>query len=222
MKGLFGKSVLLPRLLAALCTISLAVTQPGNKRYDTKPEPSTYIERYYVAGAAPDSTYDTGPLHIVYSDGTVVIQDLPPKTRSTENHIVSNPEGFSDVQLAEDRQTLGWTETYDNCGTSYAVPLVVVLYRSGKVLARIQTGQMVWSWTFSKHGNRAAVVWGPTHGPEVGDFKLYDVRMGKVLAEVYGDPQTQALKADAPSWAKKLEARLNGIDPANDRRFVRH
>lgn len=117
------------------------------------------------------------------------------------------------MQLAEDRQTLGWTETYDNCGTSYAVPVVVVLYRSGKVLQRIQTGQMVWSWMFFERGNKAAVVWGPTHGPEVGDFKLYDVRTGKVLAEVYGDAETQALKADAPSWAKKLEARLNGIEP---------
>ena len=60
---------------------------------------------------------------------------------------------------------------------------------------------MVWSWMFFEHGKRVAVVWGPTHGPEVGDFKLYDVRTGKVLAEVYGDAETQALKADAPSWA---------------------
>jgi hypothetical protein len=49
----------------------------------------------------------------------------------------------------------------------------------------------------------------------VGDFKLYDIRTGKVLAEVYGDAETQALKADAPSWARKLEARLNGNEPGN-------
>lgn len=212
MKELLGKSVVLPPLLAALSVLSLSAPRSG-RGHNTKPESSAHIERYYVAGAAPDSTYDTGPLHIVYSDGTDVVQDLPPKKKSTENNIVSNQEGFSDVQLAEDGQTLGWTETYDNCGTSYAVPLVVVLYRSGTVLQRLQTGQMVWSWMFFERGKRAAVVWGPTHGPEVGDFILYDVRTGKVQAEVYGDAETQALKADAPSWAKKLEARLNGIDP---------
>jgi hypothetical protein len=213
MKNLLGKSVVLPPLLAALCTISLAAAQSGKNGHDTKPESSAYIERYYVAGATPDSTYDTGPLHIVYSDGTDVIQDLPPKKKSTENDIVFHQEGFSDVQLADDRQTLGWTETYDNCGTSYAVPLVVVVYRSTKVIERIQEGQMVWSWMFFERGKQVGVVWGPTHGPEVGDFKLYDVSTGKVLAEVYGDAGTQALKAQAPSWAKKLEARLNGIDP---------
>lgn len=187
----------------------MAEPRPNNG-HDTKPQSSAYVERYYVADAGPGSTYDTGPLHIVYSDGTNVIQDLPSKKKSTKSNIVFNQEGFSDVQLAEDRQTLGWTETYDNCGTSYAVPLVVVLYRSGKVLQRLQTAQMVWSWMFFERGNRVAVVWGPTHGPEVGDFMLYDVTTGKVLAEVYGDPETQALKPDAPSWAKQLEARSNG------------
>lgn len=212
MKELLGKSVVLPPLLAALCIFSLAASKPG-KSDDTKTKSSAYIERYYIADAAPNSTYDTGPLHIIYSDGKDRIQDLPHKKKSTKNNIVYNQEGFSDVQLAADHQTLGWTETYDNGGTSYAVPLVVVLYRRGKVLQRLQTGQMVWGWMFFEQGKRAAAVWGPTHGPEVGDFILYDVSTGRVLAEVYGDPETQALKADAPSWAKKLEARLNGTDP---------
>ena len=209
MKELLRISVFLAKGLALLCTVSLCTSQVGNQGANTKPESNAYIDKYYIADAAPDSVYETGPLHIIYSDGTDVTRALPPKKKSTKDNIVLNQEGFSDVQLAEDRQTLGWTETYDNGGTSYAVPLVLVLFRSGKVLQRIQEGQMVWSWMFFEHGKRAAVVWGPTHGPEVGDFKLYDVSTGKVLSEVYGDAETQALNANAPVWAKKLEARLN-------------
>jgi len=70
---------------------------------------------------------------------------------------------------------------------------------------------MVWNWMFVDRGERVAVVWGPTHGPEVGDYMLYDVRTGKLLAEVYGDAEIQALKPDAPQWAKRLEERLNGV-----------
>jgi len=198
------------RAAAVLCLLSVSLAQSGNVENKKKPSSTAYITAYHIADPAPGSTYETGPLHILFSDGTDVVQDLPPKQRSTENNIVFNQEGFSDVQLAEDRQTLGWTETYDNCCTSYTVPLVVVLYRPGKILRRIDSAQMVWSWMFLEGGKRVAIVWGPTHGPEVGDFVLYDVKTGKVLGEVYGDADTQSLKPNAPEWAKKLEERLNG------------
>jgi hypothetical protein len=191
---------------------SLAAAQSGDKEgHKSKPSSRAYITRYYIDDPSPGSTYETGPLHIFFSDGTHVVEDLPPKKKSTENDIALNQEGFSDVQLAEDRKTIGWAETYDNCGTSYAVALSVVIYRSGKIVQSIDSGQMVWNWMFVDRGKRVAIVWGPTHGPEVGDFRLYDVRTGKMLAEVYGDGKTQALKPDAPQWAKKLEERLNGV-----------
>lgn len=211
MKELVRKCAILPTMLA-LCVLSPGAAEAANEGHETTPKSNAYIAKYYVSKAAAGSNYDTGPLHIVYSDGTDVVQNFPPRKKSTANEIVYDQEGFSDVQLAEDRQTLGWTETYENAGTSYAIPLVVVLYRSGKVLQRLQTGQMVWNWMFFDGGKRAGVVWGPTHGPEVGDFVLYNASTGKALAEVYGDPDTQALKADAPGWAKELEGRVNGDD----------
>jgi len=199
-------------VVAVLCLLSLAAAQSSNQEgYKSRPSSRAYITQYYIENPRPSSTYETGPLHILFSDGTHVVQDLPPKEKSTENNIVFNQEGFSDVQLAEDRKTIGWTETYDNCGASYAVPLFVVLYHSGKIIQRIHSGQMVWNWIFVDRGERVAVVWGPTHGPEVGDYILYDVRTGKLLAEVYGDAEIQALKPDAPQWAKSLEERLNGV-----------
>ena len=41
---------------------------------------------------------------------------------------------------------------------------------------------------------------GLPHGPEVGDYGLYSVATGKLLAEVSGDEEIQGLKPDAPEW----------------------
>ena len=158
------------------------------------PAAGSYIVKYYVDEAAPGSAYETGPLHIIYSDGLDVVQKLPPKKESTDREIVQNQEGISDPQLAEDKKTMGWTETFDNVGTSYAVPLVLVLYQSGKIIRSIQQGQMVWSWAFVDGGKKVAVVWGLTHGTEVGDFQRYDVNTGRMLSEVFGDSDIQGLK----------------------------
>jgi hypothetical protein len=142
-------------LLAAATVASPATGQTGDtapspspeaKTHKVQPAQGAYIVKYYVAKAAPGSTYETGPLHIVYSDGTQIVEDLPRKQKSTDRNIVDNQEGISDLQLAEDRQTMGWTENYDNCCTSYAVPLVLVLFRSGSVMQRIAPGQMIWRW----------------------------------------------------------------------------
>jgi hypothetical protein len=191
-------------LIAVLFFCSAAAGQFNSRKSEEKP----YISKYYIADAVPGSTFETGSLHIVYSDRSEVIQEIPAKKASTETDTVFNQEGFSDVQLAEDRETIGWAEMYDNCCTSYSVPLAIVLYRSGKVRCHLQTGQMVWSWMFLEGGKDAAIVWGPTHGPEVGDYRLYDVRNCKVLSQVYGDAETQTLKPDAPKWAKNLQAKM--------------
>jgi hypothetical protein len=189
--------------------------QTGDKAAQPKtgaaklPLGGSYIVKYYVEQLAPGSTYETGPLHIIYSDGLDVVQQLRPKKESTGREIAENQEGISDPQLAEDKQTIGWTETFDNAGTSYAVPLVLVVYRSGKIIRWIQQGQMVWSWAFVEGGKKVAIVWGLTHGPEVGDFQLYDVNTGRKLSEVFGDSGIQGLTPNAPKWAKRLEERLN-------------
>ena len=68
---------------------------------------------------------------------------------------------------------------------------------------------MVWSWTFLQGGDQLAAVFGPTHGPEVGVYRLYDVQTGKLISEVVGDEDTQSLRPDAPEWAQLLQERLH-------------
>ncbi|MFI5113894.1 MAG: hypothetical protein ACHP7J_02035 [Terriglobales bacterium] len=173
--------------------------------HGSAPGGDAYIVKCYVDEALPGSGYETGSLHIVYSDKTEVVETLPAKQKSTEDNIVFNEEGITDPKVAPDKRTVGWTENFDNCCTSYSVPVVLAIYTSGKSILHIQQGQMVWYWTFRDNGKRVAAVWGPTHGPEVGDYQLYDVKTGRMLSEVYGDAKTQSLKPDAPEWARQTE-----------------
>lgn len=65
----------------------------------------------------------------------------------------------------------------------------------------------------SEGGKQVAVVFG--HGPEVGDYRLYDVKTGKLVSEVWGDADTQSLKTDAPDWAKRLQDHLDNNPTAS-------
>jgi hypothetical protein len=194
---------MLVALLSATTFAQSSVTRP------TKDEPETaQIKKFFIADAVPGSGYETGPLHIIYSDGTEVVQTLPPLKLSSEKEIVFNAVGFSGVELAQDRQTLGWTVNVEN-GSSYSIPLSVVVFKHKQVLYTFDQGQMVWSWMFLEGGKQVAVVFGPTHGPEVGDYQLYDVKTGKLVSEVLGQEDTQSLNTDAPDWAKRLQDHLH-------------
>ena len=141
------------------------------------------------------------------------MQTLPPLKPSTNNEMVFNAVGFSGVELAQDRQTLGWMVNVEN--TSYSIPLSVVVFQNKRVLHTFDQGPIVWSWMFLEGGKQVAVVFGPTHGPEVGDYQLYDVKTGKLVSEVRGDRDTQSLGTDAPDWAKRLQDRLHSNPTAS-------
>lgn len=190
----------------------VAWTQPKITitKIETKaPSKSGRIVKFCVNEAPPGSGYETGSLHIVYSDGTEVIQKLPPKQESTKDSIVFNEVGINAPKLADDMRTIAWTEDFDNYGTSYSIPLVLGVYRSGKNIVEIQEGQMVWKWTFVDGGKRVAAEWGPVHSSDIGDYQLYDSETGAMIDEVFGDAEVEGgvhgLAPNAPKWAKELE-----------------
>jgi hypothetical protein len=204
----FARSLCYGLLLASLCAQTVDGDQPGVKVTEIKgnvPAENAYIIKYYVDKPSPDSGYETGNLHILYSDKREIIETLPPKEKSAETNVVYNQEGITDVKVAPDKRTIGWAETFDNCCTSYSIPIALAVYRSGNTILHIQQGQALWYWTFRDGGKHVASVWGPTHGPEVGDYQLYDVKTGRLVSEVFGDKATQSLSADAPEWAKETE-----------------
>jgi len=145
------------------------------------------ITKFFIGDPIEDSAYETGPLHILYDDGTEIVETLPPLEKSTEKDTVFNAVGFSDVQLAEDRQTLGWAIKVENCCTSYSIPLSVVVFRDKQVLHTFDPGLMVWSWKFVQGGKQVEVVSGTVHGSDVGDDQVYDVTSGKLISDSLGD-----------------------------------
>jgi hypothetical protein len=131
-------------LLTSLCAQAIEGAQPAVSVTEMKgkiPAESAYIVKYYVDKPSPGSGYDTGNLHIVYSDKTEVVQALPPKEKSTEKVIVDNQEGITDIKVAPDKRTIGWAETFDNCCTSYSIPIVLAIYESGNTVLHIQQGR---------------------------------------------------------------------------------
>jgi hypothetical protein len=200
---------MIPTLVGVCLSIGTS-GQTTKTQKETKSTPqNAEITRFFIEEPKKDSGYETGPLHIIYGDGTEIVKTLPPLKASTEKETVFNAVGFSGVQLAEDRETLGWTINVENCCTSYSIPLSVVVFRHRQVLHTFRQGQMVWSWLFVQGGEQIAVVFGPTHGTEVGDHRLYDVKTGKVISETWGGESTQTLKPDAPELAKRLQDRLH-------------
>lgn len=204
----FSKSMF--PMLVGFCLSVGAFSQASQTHVHTKStSQSAEITRFFIEKPKKDSAYETGPLHIIYDDGTETVETLPPLEASTDKEIVFNDVGFSDVQLAADKQTIGWTVDVENCCTSYPIPLRVVILRRGKALRTFAQGAMVWNWMFSRDGERLAVVFGPTHGTQVGDYQLYDVKTGKLISEVFSDEDTQALKPNAPRWAQELQSELH-------------
>lgn len=193
------------RILTGLSICAAASAQSTDSPRKTKSTPPAEITRFSVEEAKKDSGFETGPLHIIYSDGTKLVKTLPPLKSSTGSETIFNAVGFSGVQLAADGQTLGWTINVENCCTSYSIPFRVVVFRHKRVLHTFEQGQMVWDWMFLQGGERVAVVFGPTHGTAIGDYRLFDVKSGRLLSEIFGDTDTQALKSDAPAWARRLQ-----------------
>jgi hypothetical protein len=72
--------------------------------------PTAQAKGFEVFVEKPDSD-TTGPLHLIYSDGSEIVETLPPKPARNSD---ANEEqfGFSGAQIAGDGKTVGWTQPY--------------------------------------------------------------------------------------------------------------
>lgn len=143
--------------------------------------PAATVKRAYRDG-------QTGPVHVVYSDGRDV---AVPKERG---QVSTEPP-----RIAPDRQTVGWAVDFPNYGTSYPIPLVLVIYRSGHILQRIGDALAIYKWQFVAGGRRIAVSSGTVHGWTRLHFTLYDSRTGRRLKVWDGEENSTP-----PEWGASL------------------
>lgn len=102
-------------------------------------------------------------------------------------------------QVAEDQRTAGWLIDYENCCTSYPIPLTLVIYRSGRVVRRIQPGLMIFDWRFLEGARKIALSSGTVHGMTFRSLSLYEVRTGRLLERWEG-----SFEEAPPPWARGL------------------
>ena len=102
-------------------------------------------------------------------------------------------------QVAEDHQTAGWLIDYENCCTSYPIPLTLVIYRPGRIIQRIKPGWMIFDWRFVEGARKIALSSGTVHGMTYRSLSLYDVRTGRLLERWEG-----AFEQAPPLWARGL------------------
>jgi hypothetical protein len=131
-----------------------------------------YITHFY--------RHDNGTIDIWYNSyhSSVTPKEIDP------NASPDSPVNTENLALAADGKTLGWLVDYKNCCTSYPIPKVLVLYKSGRTFQKFSSDMMIWNWRFYKDGQQLALLEGPPHGGGChGDYKLYDIMTGKMLDE---------------------------------------
>jgi len=95
----------------------------------------------------------------------------------TEKH----QESFGRAKISPDGRTVGWLAEVSNCCTSYPLPLVLVIFRDGKVIHRFREVTAIWRWTFLAHGTRVAYQWTFPHGFVPTYYTLRSLDTGAML-----------------------------------------
>lgn len=146
----------------------------------------------------------------------VTLDDLQQLVVTTNDKHTFKPKkytdqvGFRSPQISADGNTVGWLTLYDNCCTSYAIPLELVIFRKGKTLQRFTgNGTPVWNWYFVPGTENVAFSQQPTHGSNSSHYELRNIETGVLVAEYYGNDDeldgeetnnSNEKKAAAPDW----------------------
>jgi hypothetical protein len=139
-----------------------------------------------------------GLVHIRRRDGTDFVaprEKSPVPLTELDNMQVS----VEAPVVAQDGRTVGWLVNFPNCCTSYPIPLLLVIYRDGKILRLItsEAGLPVFKWVFLGNGSEVAYVASTVHGDYEPICELRDVGSGRIIETWQGD-KSKAL----PRWAE--------------------
>lgn len=143
-------------------------------------------------------TKGDGALHITYSDGSEV--KIPKEKGDFVIDEKALPqEDFSDIQVADDRQHIGWLASYMICQQNYPCNAVLVIYQSGKQPISISPESGIpWRWKFLEGGRKIVIQFGFPHGDIAGAYTLHDTETGRDLGS-YSENEKEA-----PHWVQEL------------------
>ncbi len=116
--------------------------------------------------------------------------------------------GYSQPHIAPDRKSVGWLALYPNDGTSYPIPLkLVVLDQSRHLHTYTGIDISIFSWCFMQNSTAVAYIQSPLHFSDYRHFELRRLRDGRLLAK-YEDPGSGArgkqVRKPAPAWVRLM------------------
>ena len=159
-----------------------------------------------------------GALHIIYSDGAEV-EITKERGRFAIGEQILTQETFSDIQMADDHQHIGWLADYMICAQSYPCTAELAIYQSGHKLRYFSPEYgSFWRWKFLEAGKQIVVQYGFPHGDSTGSYALYDTETGSELAkfsstEYYALDVTKDMscrdKQKVPDWVEQLRGTDN-------------
>jgi hypothetical protein len=147
-----------------------------------------------------------GLVHLTQRDGkefTAPREASPVELSGSDNMQVSVEKPV----ISPDGRTAGWLVNFPICCTSYPIPMILVLWRDGGILRRVQprSGLPVWSWFFLDGGQKVAYRFETTHGFMGAGCEQRDVATGAILDSWFaGDRNKKGL----PVWAEPFRKDL--------------
>ena len=156
--------------------------------------------------AATPARYDSvavnadGNVSITTEDGRHITPPrLPPLAADMRN------VGAEQAAVSPDHQSVGWLALFENCCTSYPLPLTLVILHNGRTHS-FEGIAPIWFWSFQNGGTRVATREEAPHGGEGIHYDVWDVASGKRVAdftpEYDEDDQT---RPNEPAWVKALD-----------------
>ena len=186
------------------------------KEAGARENPAPTVQKHMPAKDAQIVDFNisaVGTLHIIFSDGAEV--EIPKERgRFAIGEQILTQETFSDIQLADDHQHIGWLAEYMICAQSNPCPAELGVYQPGHKLKYIRPEYGIfWRWKFLEAGKQIVVQYGFPHGDSTGSYALYDTETVHELANfsateyhVPVEPKDMSYgdKKKAPDWVHQL------------------
>jgi hypothetical protein len=199
-----------------------AVTKVAMEHGTLIVDPSTTLSRnggwVFVCWKANSSTVERPSHHVEHYAGVELSDGGNDVIRRKDGSSIPLPQFRYQVELSapkvsDDGKRVGWLVHLPNCCTSYPIPVLLVVFKDGRVERVTEDGPAISDWTFVDKGTAVSYWTGALHSTNYRSFYLRDIRTNRLLAtydypDSYTSPDGEAKRAAAvaaaPSWVKAI------------------
>lgn len=142
-------------------------------------------------------------------------------TRSDGTHFdapaLPDQVGFASPRVSRDGRYVGWLALYDNCCTSYPIPLRLIVLGPPGQMHTFEGAQLaMFDWCFLPDAKTVAYVQTLVHGSDYEYFERRTIADGHLVARYeYPDAATDnaRARARAPAWVRRVPDPLGPATP---------